>query len=115
MRLPLLLPAAAVFFSPVIGQLNKLAKARGLKYFGSATDNPQLSNPEYIAILKDVDQFGQITVGNTQKWMFTEPLQNVPSYTQGDLITNFARENDQILRCHNLVWHNELPNWGMKP
>lgn len=54
-------------------QLNKLAVAAGLKYFGSATDNGELTNTSYTAILSDADEFGQITPGNTQKWYYTEP------------------------------------------
>lgn len=54
-------------------QLNKLAVAAGLKYFGSATDNGELTNTTYTAILSDSDEFGQITPGNTQKWYYTEP------------------------------------------
>lgn len=34
------------------------------------------------------------------------------TYTQGDVITNFAEANGQILRCHNLIWYNQLPSWG---
>lgn len=33
-------------------------------------------------------------------------------YTQGDVITDFAEANGQILRCHNLIWYNQLPSWG---
>lgn len=93
------------------GQLNTLAKAAGLKYFGSATDNSELTDTQYTAILSNSSQFGQITPGNTQKWVYTEPTQNTFSYTQGDVIVDFAEENDQIVRCHNLCWYNELPTW----
>lgn len=56
-------------------QLHKLAVAAGLKYFGSATDNSELTNTDYVAILSDADEFGQITPGNSQKWDTVEPTQ----------------------------------------
>lgn len=40
-------------------QLNKLAKAAGKLYFGSATDNGELSDTPYVNILKNTDEFGQ--------------------------------------------------------
>lgn len=92
--------------------LNQLAKAAGKLYFGSATDNSELSDQAYVAILSNINEFGQITPGNTQKWEYTEPEQNQFDYSQGDVVTNFAEGNGQILRCHNLVWYNQLPSWG---
>lgn len=112
MHVSALLPAFALL-PRAFGQLNELAKAKGLKYFGSATDNSELSNTEYVTILSNIDNFGQITPGNTQKWVYTEPEQNTFTFAEGDVITSFAEANDQILRCHNLVWYNELPSWGM--
>lgn len=96
MRLSVLLPLAAL--PAVFGQLNTLAKAKGLKYFGTATDNGELTDTTYLSILSDNTQFGQITPGNTQKWVYTEPTQNTFSWTQGDVITNLAEANGQILR-----------------
>ncbi len=87
----------------VLGQLNTLAKAKGLKYFGTATDNGELTDTQYTAILNDTTQFGQITPGNTQKWQYVEPQNGTFAFTQGDVITSWAEENDQLLRCHNLV------------
>ncbi|KAB8304329.1 hypothetical protein EYC80_003739 [Monilinia laxa] len=93
------------------GQLNTLAKAAGLKYFGSSTDNNELTDTEYVAILSNSSEFGQITPGNKQKWDSIEPSQNTFSYTKGDVVVDFAEKNNQILRCHNLVWYNQLPSW----
>lgn len=110
-----LLPAATSALLAISGtqaNLNQLAKAAGKLYFGSATDNGELSDSAYVAVLKNADEFGQITPGNTQKWQYTEPSNGVFSYTQGDVITSFAQANGQILRCHNLVWHSQLPSWG---
>ncbi|KAH8902985.1 family 10 glycosyl hydrolase [Coniochaeta sp. PMI_546] len=109
-----LLPAATSALLAISGtqaNLNQLAKAAGKLYFGSATDNGELSDSAYVAVLKNADEFGQITPGNTQKWQYTEPSNGVFSYTQGDVITSFAQANGQILRCHNLVWHSQLPSW----
>ncbi|KAH8600904.1 glycoside hydrolase superfamily [Bisporella sp. PMI_857] len=109
----------ATLLPAVLGQLNTLAKAKGLDYFGSATDNGELSDTQYVSILKDTANFGQITVGNTQKWDTIEPTQGTFSFTKGDVIANFAKTNGQLLRCHisdlkfsiALVWHSQLPSW----
>ena len=115
MRIATSLLSAAALVPLVYGQLNTLAKAKGLKYFGSATDNSELSDTTYVDILKNTSNFGQITPGNTQKWMYVEPSEGTFDFTQGDVITSFAEGNGQMLRCHNLVWYNELPSWGTLP
>ncbi|KAI0468319.1 carbohydrate-binding module family 1 protein [Xylaria cf. heliscus] len=92
-------------------QLNKLAKAAGKLYFGSATDNGELTDTSYVNILKNTDEFGQITPGNGQKWQYTEPSQGQFSYTSGDQIAELAETNGQLLRCHTLVWYSQLPSW----
>ncbi|KAI1282390.1 family 10 glycosyl hydrolase [Xylaria sp. FL0933] len=92
-------------------QLNKLAKAAGKLYFGSATDNGELTDTAYVAILSDTDEFGQITPGNAMKWQYIEPSQGTFSYTSGDQIAELAETNGQLLRCHTLVWYSQLPSW----
>lgn len=92
-------------------QLHQLAVAAGLKYFGSATDNPELTDTAYTAILNDATEFGQITPGNAQKWDTIEPSNGTFSFTKGDVIADLAKKNSQILRCHTLVWYNQLPSW----
>ncbi|KAM5537225.1 hypothetical protein V8D89_009158 [Ganoderma adspersum] len=91
--------------------LHTLAKAAGKLYFGSATDNPELSDTAYVAKLDDVKEFGQITPGNSMKWDATEPSQGTFTFTNGDVIANLAKANGQLLRGHNCVWHNQLPSW----
>ncbi|GAA4715046.1 endo-1,4-beta-xylanase [Phytohabitans rumicis] len=88
--------------------LGQHAAARG-KYFGSATDNPELSDAPYVSILGS--EFNQITVGNTMKWQYTEPTQGQFSYGQADTIVNLARANNQSVRGHTLVWHSQYPGW----
>ncbi|MEJ3745883.1 endo-1,4-beta-xylanase [Actinomycetes bacterium KLBMP 9797] len=95
-------------FADASATLGQHAAARG-KYFGSATDNPELSDQPYVSILSS--EFNQITVGNTMKWQYTEPNQNQFSYGQADTIVNLARANGQSVRGHTLVWHNQYPGW----
>ena len=88
--------------------LGDLAREHG-RYFGSATDNPEFSDPAYLKILGS--QFTFVTPGNGMKWYATEPQQGVFDWTDGDQIVNFARRHHQRVRAHTLVWHNQLPDW----
>ncbi|KAG9239506.1 glycoside hydrolase superfamily [Amylocarpus encephaloides] len=103
--------SAAVLLPQAFGQLGTLAKAKGLAYFGSATEIGELTDTAYKAIISDNTEFGQITPGNSQKWDTTEPTQGSFSFTNGDVITALAAKNSQLLRCHTLVWHSQLPSW----
>lgn len=47
--------------------LNTRAVAAGKQYFGSATDNGELSDSAYVAGLSNTADFGQITPGNAMK------------------------------------------------
>ncbi|GJJ05835.1 hypothetical protein Clacol_000022 [Clathrus columnatus] len=82
--------------------LNKLAKAAGKLYFGTATDNPELTDTPYIAILNNSNEFGQITPENSLKWDATEPNQGDFTFTEGDQIVNLAKQNGYVIRGHNL-------------
>lgn len=65
----------------------------------------------YQAALKGNDDFGQITPGNSMKWDAIQPAPNTFTFTGGDAIASLAATNNQLLRCHNLVWHQQLPTW----
>ncbi|KAK6207715.1 glycosyl hydrolase family 10 [Colletotrichum tabaci] len=111
MRFSALTAAGLLALPGVSANLHELAVAAGKKYFGTATDNSELTDTAYVAMLKDSKMFGQITPGNGQKWQFTEKSQGVFSYTSGDEIAALAKTNGQLLRCHTLVWHSQLPSW----
>ncbi|WP_433179416.1 endo-1,4-beta-xylanase [Actinoallomurus sp. CA-150999] len=101
--------ALAVRPASAASTLNQLAQAQG-RYFGSATDNPELSDTPYTEILGS-SEFGAITPGNSMKWDATEPSQGQFSYTKGDAVVSFAKAHNQIVRGHTLLWHNQLPGW----
>ncbi|KAL0955071.1 hypothetical protein HGRIS_003988 [Hohenbuehelia grisea] len=91
--------------------LNKVAKAAGKKYFGTATNNNQFTDTVYFAVLNNVTEFGQITAANSMKWDATEPSRGTFTFSQGDQIAALAKKNGQLLRGHNCVWHQQLPSW----
>ncbi|KAF2476999.1 glycoside hydrolase [Lindgomyces ingoldianus] len=91
--------------------LNALARKAGLLYFGTAIDNPSLNNTKYLSIAYNTSEFGQVTPANGQKWMYIEPSRNVFNYAMGDAIIKPAIQNHQMRRCHNLLWHSQLPDW----
>lgn len=101
-----------VLATSAYAQLNTLAQAKGLDYFGTATDNGELTDTAYKAVLSNTSEWGQITPGNSMKWDAIEPEQNTFTYTNGDVIADLAETNGQKLRCHNLVWYSQLPSWG---
>ncbi|KAH9847488.1 endo-1,4-beta-xylanase C precursor [Lenzites betulinus] len=105
---PVTTPAGPV---PTGTGLNKLAKAAGKLYFGTATDNNELTDQPYIAILDNNSEFGQITPANSMKWDATEPTRGTFTFSGGDQIANLAKTNGQLLRGHNCVWYNQLPSW----
>ncbi|KAF9267961.1 endo-1,4-beta-xylanase C precursor [Marasmius fiardii PR-910] len=87
------------------------AKAAGKLYFGSATDNSELTDTAYVKVLSDNKLFGALTPGNSMKWDATEPSRGTFTFTNGDTIANLAKANGQLLRGHNCVWHSQLPSW----
>lgn len=62
-------------------QLNTLAVAAGKKYFGTATDNPELSDCAYVVQLSNTSDFNQIT-----------PVRFSPSLTPTERIIGYSRQ-----------------------
>ena len=48
-------------FATAQSGLFNVAKAAGKKYFGTATDNPELKDVSYVAELSNINEFGQLT------------------------------------------------------
>lgn len=67
MHLSSTLAAAAVALPLASAQLNQLAQKAGKLYFGTATDTGELTNAEYVSILTNTKEFGQLTPANGQK------------------------------------------------
>ena len=48
---------------------NAAARAAGKLYFGTATNNYELNDTAYVAILDDLVMFGQLTPAKAMKWV----------------------------------------------
>lgn len=49
--------------------LNEAARAAGKLYFGTTTFNLELADTAYLKTLNDTAIFGQLTLGNSMKWV----------------------------------------------
>ncbi|MFJ9038379.1 endo-1,4-beta-xylanase [Streptomyces sp. NPDC102406] len=88
--------------------LHELAREHG-RYFGSAVDNPELTDTAYADLLGR--EFGTTTPGNGMKWYATEPQRGDFDFTAGDEIVDYARAHHLKVRGHTLLWHSQLPDW----
>ena len=80
------------------------------RYFGTAIAAGRMSDSTYIGIANR--EFNMITAENEMKWDATEPNQNSFSYSRGDQIVNWARNNGKQVRGHALLWHAQMPGWA---
>jgi endo-1,4-beta-xylanase len=104
----------AALLTPVLSAqastgLAAAAEAKG-RYFGTATDQSELSDSAYVSILTG-GEFDFLTPGNAMKWQNTEPTQGVFNYTNADSEVALAAANNMKVRAHTLVWHNQLAGW----
>jgi len=88
--------------------LRNLADPINLK-IGSALYPQDIETPSWAAIAGS--QFSVVTPANGMKWQVMEPTQGTYDWTQADELVNFAKANNQLVRGHCFVWHNQLPTW----
>jgi len=56
-------------------------------------------------------QFSSVTPENEMKWYAVEPKRGDFTFDAADAIVGKAREAQQKVRGHTLVWHVQLPDW----
>ncbi|TKK86266.1 endo-1,4-beta-xylanase [Herbidospora galbida] len=87
----------------------KALAARHNLVIGTAISNDALAEPQYKAIA--TQQFSSVTHENAMKWESLEPTRGTYNWAPADALIDFARKNNQKVRGHVLVWHNQLPTW----
>lgn len=87
--------------------LDAAMKAKGRKYFGTATDPGRFNTGKNAAIIKA--NFGQITPENSMKWDATEPTRGKFNFGTADQTAKFAKDNGKLIRGHTTIWHSQLP------
>ncbi|KKY17769.1 hypothetical protein UCRPC4_g05402 [Phaeomoniella chlamydospora] len=102
-------------YPPPSELLDPISKANGKLYFGTATDNIEWNDTKYDSVLNYPRLWGQYTPANYMKWEYTEPEPGVFNFTGGDQLVSIANHNRALIRCHNLVWHNQIPTWLTNP
>jgi endo-1,4-beta-xylanase len=90
------------------GSLRALAARIGLRV-GTALIPQDIETPSYAAIAGS--QFSVVTPGNGMKWQVVEPTQGSFDWSEADQLVGFAQANQQLIRGHTLLWHNQLPDW----
>jgi endo-1,4-beta-xylanase len=91
--------------------LKTLAAANGNRYFGSDMTGDLINNTNVTQL--QAQQFSMLTPGNEMKWDTIQPSPPPAAFNfgPGDAIVNYATANNERVRCHNLVWHSQLPGW----
>ena len=81
-------------------------------FIGTAVDMAALNDPadpQYRQLA--ASQFSTVTAENVMKWESLEPTRGVYNWAPADELIAFAKQNNQRVRGHVLVWHNQLPGW----
>ncbi|KAK1770734.1 glycoside hydrolase family 10 protein [Phialemonium atrogriseum] len=89
--------------------LHSLFVASGKLFFGTATDTNLFKDVEYLKIANNSNEFGIRVPENSQKWQPTEPKEGTFDFANSDMVALTSRQNGQMLRCHTLTWHSQLP------
>ena len=87
----------------------KAAAALSGRYFGAALDPGAFDEKPYVRLA--TDELSAVTPENAMKWVVVEPRRGVFDWRAADRLVAFAKANGQKIRGHNLVWHEQLPEW----
>ena len=86
----------------------RAATTADLPIVGAAVDMTALAmDADYAALL--AREVNQVTPENVFKWEVIHPTAATWDFAQADALVAFAEANQQSVRGHALVWHQQLP------
>jgi endo-1,4-beta-xylanase len=97
--------------SAVIGEntLRHLAEEAGIEIGVAVNADLLADNGKYRNIVNT--QYSSVTAENVMKWEALNPAPGVYDWAAAEALIANAEANDQVVRGHTLVWHNQLPAW----
>jgi len=94
--------------APVVVTFREAGATKGI-LMGAAVGRGQLDDPALAKLL--ANQYSIVVSENDMKWFATEPAQGQFDFTLADQLVAFAQAQNQLVRGHNLCWHNQNPPW----
>ncbi|MGH9582026.1 MAG: endo-1,4-beta-xylanase [Bryobacteraceae bacterium] len=76
---------------------------------GSAVSYRELHWPAFTELL--AEEAGIVVSENDMKWQTIHPAPDRYDFARGDALVVFARAQGQLVRGHNLCWHEQNPAW----
>lgn len=96
---------------PIVSEpLRPLADSAGI-LLGAAANSSYLSEAGYSNTL--ATEFNAVVSENNMKFSYLEPQENTFTYTNADVLVDFAEANNMPMRGHVLLWHSDyqVPQW----
>jgi endo-1,4-beta-xylanase len=93
-----------------VAPLRVLGDRRDLVIGAAVNANTLRHDPEYAIVL--AREFNGLTPENAMKWTALEPAPGEFDRSDADALIEFARQHDQQVYGHTLVWHWQVPSWA---
>jgi endo-1,4-beta-xylanase len=90
------------------GSLRALAAKKGITV-GCNIEFTHLTNKPYTEFV--AGEFAALTPDNQMKWSYIHPQKDRFEWFFTDGILDFAKKNNQKVRGHVLIWHQQLSSW----
>ena len=84
---------------------------RGSFVIGAAVNAAQFTGKDTCGAGIVKTQFNTITPENVLKWEHVHPQPDTYTFDLADQYVAFGEQNHMFIVGHNLVWHNQTPDW----